>query len=39
MAKKEYFPNIGKIKFEGTSSYNPSPTATMTPRKSCSANP
>lgn len=23
MAKKEYFPNIGKIKFEGTSSYNP----------------
>lgn len=23
MAKKEYFPMIGKIKFEGTSSYNP----------------
>ncbi len=23
MAQKEYFPNIGKIKFEGTSSYNP----------------
>ena len=23
MAKKEYFPNIGKIKFEGTGSYNP----------------
>lgn len=23
MAKKEYFPNIGKIKFKGTSSYNP----------------
>lgn len=23
MAKKEYFPGIGKIKFEGTSSYNP----------------
>ncbi len=23
MAQKEYFPNIGKIKFEGTGSYNP----------------
>ena len=23
MAKKEYFPNIGKIKYEGTKSYNP----------------
>lgn len=23
MAKKEYFPNIGKIKYEGTESYNP----------------
>ena len=23
MAKKEYFPTIGKIKFEGTQSYNP----------------
>ena len=23
MAKKEYFPSIGKIKFEGTESYNP----------------
>ncbi|MDE5794672.1 MAG: xylose isomerase [Muribaculaceae bacterium] len=23
MAQKEYFPNLGKIKFEGTSSYNP----------------
>ncbi len=23
MAQKEYFPSIGKIKFEGTSSYNP----------------
>ncbi|MDE6611048.1 MAG: xylose isomerase, partial [Muribaculaceae bacterium] len=23
MAKKEYFPSIGKIKYEGTSSYNP----------------
>ena len=23
MAKKEYFPNVGKIKFEGTESYNP----------------
>ena len=23
MAQKEYFPGIGKIKFEGTESYNP----------------
>ena len=23
MTKKEYFPNIGKIRFEGTESYNP----------------
>ena len=23
MAVKEYFPNVGKIKFEGTGSYNP----------------
>lgn len=23
MAQKEYFPHIGKIKFEGTGSYNP----------------
>lgn len=23
MAQKEYFPNVGKIKFEGTESYNP----------------
>ena len=23
MANKEYFPQIGKIKFEGTTSYNP----------------